>query len=89
MSKWVLVDAVQSFRTRYVVEVADTDPAEYALDTVVSEEALEFSQEYIGEQIISHRTIGLSEAISLCRADNKLPTMSDNQIIYEFFTRLD
>ena len=89
MSKWVLVEAVQSFRMRYMVEVADTDPAEYALDTVVLEKAVEFSQEWIGEQIVSHRTIALDEAISLCREDNHLYTTDKDKLIDSFFTRLD
>ena len=57
MSKYVLVDTVLSYRMRYVIELNDDDPNEYALDTVVCDEATEFSQEYLGEHIVSHRQV--------------------------------
>ena len=47
MSKYVLVDTVLSYRMRYVIELNDDDPNEYALDTVACDEATEFSQEYL------------------------------------------
>lgn len=65
----VLVECVSQFRQRYVVEVP-TGKAEWALDTVVMNEAEEFSQEHLGETIVSHRVITRDEVLSLCNKDN-------------------
>ena len=46
--KLFLVDAVSSYRTSYVVRCENE---EHAKDTVVMEEAKEFSQEWLGETI--------------------------------------
>lgn len=46
--KLFLVDAVSSYRTSYVVRCENE---EHAKDTVTLEEATEFSQEWLGEQI--------------------------------------
>jgi hypothetical protein len=46
--KLFLVDAVSSYRTSYVVRCENE---EHAKDTVTMEEATEFSQEWLGEQI--------------------------------------
>jgi hypothetical protein len=68
-TEWVLVECVSTFRQRYMVEVPKGKTL-WALDTVTMEEAKEFSQEHIGEQIISHRTVSKKEALSLCDHDN-------------------
>ena len=65
----VLVECVSQFRQRYVVEVP-TGKAEWALDTVVMNEAQEFSQEHLGETIVSHRVITRDEVLNLCNKDN-------------------
>lgn len=65
----VLVECVSQFRQRYVVEVP-TGKAEWALDTVVMNEAKEFSQEHLGETIVSHRVITRDEVLNLCNKDN-------------------
>ena len=67
---WVLVEAVQQFRMRYMVQVPK-GKAEWALDTVVMEEAKEFSQEHLGETIVSHRVVTPTEALELCDKDNE------------------
>lgn len=67
--KWVLVECVSQFRMRYMVEVPAEHP-EYALDTVTMNEAKEFSQEHIGETIVSHRAMTEEEALQLCDQDN-------------------
>ena len=88
MSKYVMVDTVSMFRMRYVVEVPDgigeemifkdgtrsfpTTPEEYASDTVVCGEAKEFTQEHIGENIVSTREVTLEEAISQYRKDEPM-----------------
>lgn len=69
-TKIVLVDCVSSFRMRYAVEVPADAPDEWALDTVVCGEAEEFSQEHIGEDIVSHRVIDQEEFLRVYRQDN-------------------
>jgi hypothetical protein len=66
---WVLVECVSQFRMRYMVEVPADHP-EYALDTVTMNEAKEFSQEHLGETIVSHRVIKEKDALELCDVDN-------------------
>lgn len=68
--EFVLVETVESFRMRYVVPVPK-GKAEWALDTVVMDEATEFSQQHIGEQIVSHRVISKEELLTLMDADNE------------------
>ena len=83
---WTLVEAVHTFRMRYVVEVPAEHP-EYALDTVTMDAAKEFSQEFIGQQIMSHRVISEEEALKLCDVDNYYCAKWDNQKKIEtFFT---
>jgi len=72
MSKFVMVDCISTYRMRYCVELNDNDPKEWALDTVVMEEAKEFSQEHLGEMITSHRVLSdKEEAIEMFREDNE------------------
>jgi hypothetical protein len=83
---WVMVEAVHTFRMRYVVEVPAEHP-EYALDTVTMDAAKEFSQEFIGQQIMSHRVISEEDALELCDVDNYYCAKWDNQKKIEtFFT---
>jgi hypothetical protein len=83
---WVLVEAVHTFRMRYLVEVPTEHP-EYALDTVTMDEAKEFSQEFIGQQIMSHRVISEEDALKLCDVDNYYCAKWDNEKKIEtFFT---
>jgi hypothetical protein len=65
----VLVECISMFRQRYVVEVP-AGKSEWALDTVVMQEAKEFSQEHIGENIVSHRVMTEEEVLALCDSDN-------------------
>jgi len=61
---WALVEAVHTFRMRYV-----------------------FSQEFIGQQIMSHRVISEEDALKLCDVDNYYCAKWDNQKKIEtFFT---
>ena len=46
------------------------DHPEYALDTVTCEKAKEFSQDYLGEQIVSHRVVSYEEALKQFDIDN-------------------
>jgi hypothetical protein len=65
----VLVECVSMFRTRYLVEVPK-GRSEWALDTVVCNDAKEFSQHHIGEEIVSHRVVDEQTALSICDSDN-------------------
>lgn len=66
---YVLVECVSTFRQRYMVEVPK-GKAEWALDTVTCEQAEEFSQKHIGEQIVSHRVMSKEQVLELCDEDN-------------------
>lgn len=65
----VMVDCISQFRQRYLVEVPK-GKTEWALDTVTMNEAKEFSQEHIGEVIVSHRIVSQEEALKICDIDN-------------------
>lgn len=85
-TKWVLVEAAHTFRMRYMVEVPADHP-EYALDTVTMNDAKEFSQEFIGQQIMSHRVVTEEEALEICDTDNYYcKNWDDQKKIETFFT---
>ena len=85
-TQWVLVECVSTFRQRYMVEVPvgtddlGKDKTLWALDTVTMEEAKEFSQEHIGEQIVSHRVVSKKEALELCDQDNDYTKSWDKEL---------
>jgi len=86
-TQWVLVECVSQFRQRYMVEVpiGETD---WALDTVVMEEAKEFSQKFLGETIVSHRVVSKEDAIKMCDVDNEYCSQWDEENkIKSFFTK--
>jgi len=94
-TQWVLVECVSTFRERYMVEVPTgtddygNDKSLWALDTVTMNEANEFSQKHIGEQIISHRVISKKKALALCDIDNDYARKwSDEKKMEIFFTPL-
>lgn len=75
----VLVECISTFRMRYVVEVPK-GKKEWAMDTVVCQEAEELSQEHLGEQIVSHRVIDEAEYLRVFNEDNDyLASWSDDQ----------
>lgn len=85
-TEWVLVETVSMFRQRYMVEVPK-DKTEWALDTVTCEDAQEFSQEHLGETIVSHRVVSYDEAIKLCDKDNDYCKSWEEQAkVKAFFT---
>jgi hypothetical protein len=75
-TQWVLVEAISTFRERYMVEVPvgtdryGKDKTLWALDTVTMGEAKEFSQQHLGETIVSHRVVTEEEGLELCDIDN-------------------
>lgn len=84
---WVLVEAVQQFRMRYMVQVPASNP-EWAMDTVVMKEAKEFSQYDMGETIVSHRVVSEEEAFEICDTDNDYTkSWNDEQKMRAFFTK--
>ena len=85
-TEWVLVECVSTFRERYMVEVPK-GKADWALDTVTMNEAEEFSQKHIGEQIVSHRVVTKDEALALCDVDNEYCSSWDKENkLKSFFT---
>ena len=61
----------------------------WALDTVTMNQAKEFSQAHIGEQIITHRVVSEAEALQLCDKDNKYAqAWGNNQKLDTFFTTI-
>ncbi len=89
----VMVECISTFRQRYLVEVPigvddfGTDKKDWALDTVVMEEAKEFSQKHLGETIISHRVVTEDEALRICDEDNDYcRAWSDEKKKEAFFT---
>ena len=92
-TQWVLVDAVSTFHMQYLVEVPvgtddfGKDKADWALDTVTMDEAKEFHQKHVGENILSSRVVTKEEALALFKKQN--PTFSnwsDDLIIKNHFT---
>ena len=84
---WVMVEALQTFRMRYMVEVPATNP-EWALDTVTCNQAKEFSQEALPEVISSHRVMTEEEALELCDIDNDYTkSWNKEQKLKAFFTK--
>ena len=53
-----VIETIRTFRHKYVVECKSLD---HAYDTVAMEEADEFSQMYLGEQLVSGREIRRDE----------------------------
>ena len=94
-TQWVLVETISTFRERYMVEVPvgvdryGKDKADWALDTVTLEEAKEFSQEHLGETIVSHRVVTKEEALAMCDKENEYAKVwNDEMKIQAFFTTM-
>jgi hypothetical protein len=94
-TQWVLVETVSTFRERYMVEVPvgidryGKNKTDWALDTVTLEEAKEFSQEHLGETIVSHRVVTKEEALVMCDKDNDYAKVwNDEMKIKAFFTTM-
>ena len=95
-TQWVLVETVSTFRERYMVEVPvgtdryGKDKSLWALDTVTLNEAKEFSQEHLGETIVSHRVMTEEEALKLCDVDNDYAKAWNDQLKKKtFFTTME
>lgn len=82
-----IVETVSLFRLRYIVEAENEGKAK----TIVGlEEAKEFSQKWIGEEIVSSRKITDDEICTLFREDHPyLDHLTDDEIInYKYLDRL-
>jgi len=95
-TQWVLVETISTFRERYMVEVPvgtdqyGKDKADWALDTVTLEEAKEFSQEHLGETIVSHRVVTKEEALAMCDKDNDYARVWNDELkMKSFFTTME
>lgn len=95
-TQWVLVETVSMFRHRYMVEVPvgtddyGNDKKDWALDTVTCNDAKEFSQEHLGETIVSHRVVSKKEALALCDIDNEYTkSWTKDRKIEVFFTKAE
>lgn len=95
-TQWVLVETISTFRERYMVEVPvgtdqyGKDKADWALDTVTLEEAKEFSQQHLGETIVSHRVVTKEEALAMCDKDNDYARVWNDELkIKTFFTTME
>jgi hypothetical protein len=94
-TQWVLVETISTFRERYMVEVPvgvdryGKDKAEWALDTVTMQEAKEFSQEHLGETIVSHRVVTKEDALAMCDKENDYAKKWNDELkIQTFFTAM-
>lgn len=100
MSKFVLVETISQHRMRYVIEVPDDHndgehpctARQWAEDSVTCEEMKEFSQEWIGESILSSRELTREQVLELVNEDNDYcngkygEPWSDDQKIATFVT---
>jgi hypothetical protein len=82
--KYYLVECISTYRMRYVVRALREEHAE---DTVAVEQAKEFSQKWMGENIISTRELTRDEIIDMCNKDNDyVKTWSDEKKFEAFVT---
>lgn len=88
-TEWVLVDAIEMFRMRYLVEVP-VGESDWALDSVTMNEAKEFSQKSLGETISSHRIVTKEEALKIFDQDNDyLKNWDSKQKMENGFTSIE
>lgn len=77
-TKYVMVTAVSTFRQRYCIPMDQlqdlnsempVDP-EWALDCVTCDEAEEFSQQHLGEQIVDYVVLDEDQVLEMFDKDN-------------------
>jgi len=64
-----MVETISTYRHRYMIETPEDHP-EWAMDSVMMEEANEFSQKSIGELIIDYKILSEKDVLSICDEDN-------------------
>jgi hypothetical protein len=91
MKKLVLVDTISQHRIRFVVEVEDD--IDHALDEIVCEEGnldfKEFSQEHLGQVIVSHREISREEYLVIFDKDNDYLTQWTEEQKFKFVNKIN
>lgn len=86
-TQWVLVETVSIFKHQYMVEVPvgvddyGNNKANWALDTVTCEEAKEFTQEHIAENITGFRVVSKEEALDMFRNHDPVFSGWDDELI--------
>lgn len=73
MTEYVVLTAIQQFRTRYVIPVEDTkdcDPETFIKDSVTFQEVKEFSQLDLKENIIDVQVYNEDNLLKLFDKDN-------------------
>ena len=73
MSDYVVLTAVLQFRTRYVIptsDIKDCDPETFIKDSVTCNEAEEFSQLCLNENIVDTQLMSEEEVLKLFDRDN-------------------
>jgi hypothetical protein len=73
---------------RYVVELKDEEPNEWALDTVTMDEADEFSQLHLDELITSSRELTREQVLELVREDEGTAYLVGSWSDEDFMDRL-
>jgi nicotinamide mononucleotide adenylyltransferase len=81
-----LVETVSMFRMRYVVEAEEPD---YAADAVVMEEAEEFGQHHVAENIINVREVSDNEIPRLFLEDNTHLESWGPEKAFEYITKFN
>jgi len=84
MTKFIMVEAISQHRVRYVVELNDDEPNDYAEDQFIyredDPEFHEFSQQHLGNIIVSHREISKDDYLLMFDEDNDyLASWSEDQ----------
>ena len=70
--KKVFVETIYTFKHSYLCEIPDESPSEWAMDIVAMEDAVEFTQEGLGETILGYRVITDEEATDYYNRVNSL-----------------
>ena len=77
--EYAMVTVISSHRVRYVIPVSELQsmnpdtpvkPIEWAEDSVTGQEAKEFSQEWLGEQIVSTEVLSEERMLEIFDTDN-------------------
>lgn len=83
--EYVLVETISIFRMQYLVQVPK-GKKEYALDTVTMNEANEFTQEWVGENLINARVVTTEQALEICDELNDYAKRGQMRKIKVFYT---
>lgn len=84
----VLVETISQYRIRYIISVP-VGKTDWALDTVTCDQAKEFSQQFVGESLLSSRVIDEEEMLELFVQDNAYAKSWSIETIYENCVTLD